>query len=181
MNNLTELKLRALKKGDGKVFKEIFNTYWDRLFAAAYHRLQDDQQAQDIVQEVFVQLWDRREQLNLEPETLSFYLLRSIRNRVINYYYREKVREDLLLASLEYFDNVNDNEHEELLLEMEKFVNDQIEELPLTMKTIYLMREKQFPIKDIAIQLNLAEQTVKNNISEAQHRLRKALKRKIEE
>lgn len=179
---ITIEKLEALKKGSSKVFNEIFNTYWEKLYAAAYSRVQDYGQAQDIVQEIFIYLWDRREELNLNPDSLEFYLLKSVKHRVINYYRSSKVKERVLEQALHHFDDV---QHDHLLAipygEVEEFVKTQIEELPKTMKAIYKLRDDNFSIRDIAASLNVAEQTVKNNLTEAQQRLRKAVKWKFKE
>lgn len=178
--HISDVKLDALKKGDIKVFNEIFNAYWQKLFAAAYSRTKDEQQAKDIVQEVFIQLWDRREELHLTSGSFAFYLLKSVKNRVINYYYKEKVREVVLAESFKYFDEKEGARvFEEKIEEIEVFVNQTIDELPKTMRTIYQMRESQLSVKEIASRLNLAEQTIKNNITEASSRLRAALKKKI--
>lgn len=177
---ISELKLQSLKEGDSKVFNEIFDTYWQKLYAAAYSRIKDEQQAQDIVQDVFIHIWDRREHLSLKSETLEFYLLKSVKNRVINFYYKEKVRKHALSETLAFAGELeNIAGFEERYPEMEIFVNSKIKELPTSMKRIYLMKENNYSIKEIAKHFNLAEQTIKNNITEASHRLRTALKKKF--
>src|ERR1700744_4970625 len=84
------------REGDEQAFGVIFNTYWKRLFAAAYRRLGDEQLAEDITQEVFMKLWDRKEALRLSGENLEFYLLKSVKNRVINHFSSSKVKKAVL-------------------------------------------------------------------------------------
>lgn len=61
-----------LQKSDEQAFADIFQAYWKKLFAAAYRRVNDEQLAQDITQEIFMQLWDKRESLNVTTANLEF-------------------------------------------------------------------------------------------------------------
>jgi RNA polymerase sigma-70 factor (ECF subfamily) len=175
-------QLSELRQGNRKVFEVIFNRYWERLFAAAYKRLQDEQQAQDIVQDVLIQLWDHRSSLNLQPEYLEYYLLKAVKNKVINYYHSEKVKERMLQEQLNRFEELSQNDISlPVYQQLEEFLHIQIEALPVTMRSVYQMKDNEYTVQEIARNLNLAEQTVRNNITEAQHRLRKAMKTKFRE
>jgi RNA polymerase sigma-70 factor (ECF subfamily) len=179
VNDISADQLGELRRGNGKIFEAIFNRYWERLFAAAYQRLQDEHQAQDIVQDVLIQLWDHRSSLNLQTEYLEYYLLKSVKNKVINYYHSEKVKERMLQEQLNRFEELSQNDISlPVYQQLEEFLHTQIEALPITMRSVYQLKDKEYTVQEIACNLNLAEQTVRNNITEAQHRLRKAIRAK---
>jgi len=173
-------QLDELKNGNSQVFELIFSTYWEQLFAAAYRRLQDEQQAQDIVQDVLIHLWDKKAVLNLKEEHFEYYLLKAVKNRVINYYQSEKVKEAVFLTEIKRFEGLEqEGVSQPVYKELEAYLSAEIEKLPVTMKKIYLLKERELSVRDIAASLNLAEQTVRNNITEAQVRLRKAVRSKF--
>jgi RNA polymerase sigma-70 factor (ECF subfamily) len=174
---VTDESIASFRKGDVAVFDHLFTTYWKKLYTAAYHRIKDEKQAQDIVQDIFTRLWDKRAQLNVSPENIEFYLLRAVKNAVINYYHAEKVKETLLGESLRRMEDLVQQEiNSSTYLALENFVDDQVSQFPTTMRNVFLLRNNHQSISEIASQLNLAEQTVKNNLTEASHRLRKAVR-----
>src|SRR5690606_37832565 len=81
--------LALLKAGDEKSFAEIYDRYWAVLYRHAYKLFKDEVVAQDIVQEVFVNLWDKVDHLDLQ-NSLSSYLYAAVRNKVLNVIQREK-------------------------------------------------------------------------------------------
>lgn len=178
--SVTHQVLSNLRSGDAGAFTLVFDLYWKKLFNAAYSRIKDEQLAQDIVQDVFMQVWDRRATLNLDLESIEFYLLKSVRNKVINHYLSRQIKEEVLQKVMVRMEEMNQETHDiDRYLELEKFVDRCIEEFPETMRAIFLMRSDKYTIQQISGSLNLAEQTVKNNISEATKRLRKALNKKF--
>lgn len=172
--------VNRMRSGDEHAFAYLFHTYWKKLFSIAYRRVNDEQLAQDITQDVFVQLWDKREILNINPSNIEYYLLKSIKNKVINYYSSRQVKESVLknvmLRMKEIQEEVYDPKRYQ---ELEDYVDDQIERFPQTMKAVFLMRSEQLSISEIARKLNLSEQTVKNNTTEALHRLKRSLHKKF--
>ena len=67
-----ERLLKLLKDDNLAAFDEIFNRYWNRLFISTQHMLNNKEVAEDVVQEVFVDLWERRNVVKVEK--LSGYL-----------------------------------------------------------------------------------------------------------
>jgi DNA-directed RNA polymerase specialized sigma24 family protein len=83
LNTLTDLELVDLLKSDGyAAFTEIYNRYWDKLFVVAYCRLDDELEAEEAVQNVFLSLWKRRENLEL-THSISTYLSVAVKYQVI--------------------------------------------------------------------------------------------------
>src|ERR1035437_3515259 len=168
--------VNRLKNGDEQAFSDLFQIYWKKLFAAAYRRINDEQLAQDITQDVFMQLWDKRERLNVNADNLEFYLLKSIKNKVIDHFNTGQARQEVLKkVVLRMYEMQNENYDPKRYRELESFVESEVDHFPQTMKAVFLMRSDQLSIKQIAQNLNLAEQTVKNNITEALNRLRISL------
>ncbi len=172
--------VEGLKQGDNQAFTLIFNACWKLLYAAAYRRLGDEALSQDMVQEVFMQLWDKRKKINVSAANIEFYLLRAIKNRVINHYTSEQVKKEMLHVVMQRMDHiVNDTYDPKHYQELEDFVDEQVSGFPETMKAVFLMNTKNYSISGIAESLDLAEQTVKNNLTEANRRLKASLIKKF--
>ena len=172
--------VNRLRSGDEQAFSHLFHTYWKKLFSVAYRRVNDEQLAQDITQDVFMQLWDKRETLNINSSNIEYYLLKSIKNKVINHYTSAQVKQSVLNKVMERMEQIQDEIYDpKRYQELENYVDDQIEQFPQTMKAVFLMRSEQLSIREIASRLNLSEQTVKNNTTEALHRLKRSLHKKF--
>lgn len=164
--------LIQLKAGNEKAFRELYEYYWEEALATASARLEDHDAAKDIVQEVFVNIWKLREKLNVSSGFAS-YLFGAIKLRVIGHFQSEKVKKRVLQKALEKMqENSIAVQDLSTYYEMEKLVSQTIDLFPETMRIAFLMRSDDRSIREIAAELGLAEQTVKNNISEGLKRLR---------
>src|SRR5690606_32626738 len=81
-----------LKHGKEAAFTEIFDRYQALLFTHAYHKLRDEAEARDVVQDVFVWLWEKRHELEINGN-LPGYLYKAVRNRIFNLIKHKKVIE----------------------------------------------------------------------------------------
>jgi RNA polymerase sigma-70 factor (ECF subfamily) len=75
--------LKALSEGDKEAFLKIYEDYWYKVFLIAYKRLGKKDIAEELTQDLFLKLWEKRQ--NLKPQKISNYLYVSIRNSVIDY------------------------------------------------------------------------------------------------
>lgn len=162
--------------GSADAFKTIYDKYWPDLFQAAFKRTRNADDARDLVQELFIALWDNAERLARVPE-LAPYLFTALRNRVFNYFEKKSVRLNYLLQ--QPFKPV---ESEEAVFsgirsrEIKACVEEAIAAMPQRMKEIYLLsREQQLTIGEIAGLLGIAPQTVKNQLHTALGRIRAQL------
>src|SRR5580698_6805084 len=89
-NNDNEL-LVLLAQDNRNAFELLYRRYWLELYDAAYQRLKNNQQAEDIVQDIFVNLWIRRDLVKIE--NLRAYLHAAVRFRVLNYVQRDLASE----------------------------------------------------------------------------------------
>jgi len=170
--------LEQAKKGDETAFRRLFEKYWQDLFQFACKRLRSKDDAGDIVQEVFLSLWNNVQQVEIE-ESLGAYLFVSLRNKIFNHYEKQSVRLKYLLSQ-----SFNPVQSEELIWsnihskELRSVVAGEVARMPAKMKEIYLLsREQQLCIADIAELLSLAPQTVKNQLHRSLERIRESLRK----
>lgn len=162
--------------GSETAFKTIYDKYWPDLFQAAFKRTRNADDARDLVQELFIALWDNAARLE-QVTDLAPYLFVALRNRVFNYFEKKSVRLNYLLQ--QPFKPV---ESEEAIFssirsrEIKACVEDVIAAMPQRMKEIYLLsREQQLTVGEIAALMGIAPQTVKNQLHTALGRIREQL------
>lgn len=170
-----------LSTGEESAFRKLYDRYWEQAYLSAKIRLEDDDLAKDVVQDVFINIWTLRETLNIKTE-FKAYLFGAIKLRIIGYFQSEKIKKKVLSVAMTKMKEIESSVHDlSTYYEMEKVVSDAIDEFPENMRVAFLMRSDDKTIKEIAIELGIAEQTVKNNISEALRRLRITLSKKYPE
>lgn len=165
-----------IKSEDEAAFKEIYERYFNVLYVHAYKRLQDREDAQDVVQEVFTILWDKREQITPTISLLA-YLYTSVRNRIFNNISHKQV-ESSYIQSLQYFIDQEICQTDYLVREnqLHALIEKEIAALPPRMQEIFsLSRNGHLSHKEIATQLDLSEQTVKKQVHNALRILRAKL------
>ena len=171
---MTDEDLIALiRENDLGAFERIYNKYWSKLYLSAYNIIRDRQVAEDVTQEVLVNLWIKR--ANLKLTSLNAYLYTSVRYQVFNVIRSGKIRADLFNRLEELFSN---NGGEELLSEKEinRLLEQGIAELPEKCRQIFIMsRKEHLSTKEIAERLGIAPKTVENQLTVALNRLRKTL------
>lgn len=175
--NVDNRYVLRFKDGDPTAFTYFFELYWEDLYIVAFRHLQEEAQAKDLVQEVFIHIWEKRSLINSEYDSIKFYFHKALKNRILNYYATERVRKQVLEKSaerMESFSNL-DTQAFARYQALEAIVDDSISKLPQLMRSVYLMRSDNCSIAQIAKELSLAEQTVKNYLSEAKKMMRNDL------
>lgn len=171
---LSDDRLIALiQENDIVAFERIYNKYWSKLYLSAYNILRDRQVSEDITQEVLVNLWMKR--ANLQLTSLNAYLYTAVRYQVFNIIRSGKVRADLFNRLEELFSK---NGGEEILSEKEinRLLEQGVAELPEKCRQIFIMsRREHLSTKEIAERLGVAPKTVENQLTIALNRLRKTL------
>ena len=157
--------VELLKQGDAETFEKVFFSFAERIyyFAMRYRRNQHD--AEEIVQEVFVKLWENRSNLN-DQLSFSGYLFTIARNTIFNQN-RKKVNEQAYQEYVKVFlENSTRRTEEDLIYsDIKGIVDKVVEDLPPQRKLIYKMsREKGLSYKEIAEELKLSERTVEAHI-----------------
>ena len=163
----------SLKLGDESAFAQIYERYWEVLFRHALRMLPDEEENKDVLQEVFITLWNTAPDLNLKT-TLSAYLYTLVRNRILNVIARNKIKSSYL-DSLENFlsDGVSTADHLIRENQLALLIEEEVALLPPKMRTIFeLSRKENLSYQEISSQLHVTDHTVKKQISNALKQLR---------
>ena len=157
-----------LKAGDQVAFTEIYNRHWRLIYAHVYKMLRDEEEAKDLVQEVFGNLWLKATNIK-SGANIAGLLYVSARNKVFDLIERNKVRADYIGEIASFLsDPVNsqvDTIDEKRILEI---LEREIQKLPAKMREIFeLSRKENLSHKEIAAQLGISEQTVKKQVQNA--------------
>ena len=173
MKNSTDKELLdAIKDNDHAAFEVLFNRYWEYLFSVVYRRLNNREDAQDIVQDIFIYIWKSRASLSVKTG-LEPYLFSAAKNQLYSLYRRDKLR--LARETELQYRTGTPSQTDQLVLfkEVDRLVTDELERMPVNVRRCFtLSREEGKSIREIAAELMLSEKTVKNNISDALKRLR---------
>ena len=167
-----ELRLLVLlSKGDLAAFDKLYWHYQRAVYKNIFQLVKDQGIAEDILQEVFLTLWEKRETINIDV-SLGGWLFVSSYNRSVNYL-KKKLREnaaaDLIRVAFE-----NDDKEAGIIKEMRlKELEDAIENLsPQKRKVFYLCKLKGYTYEETAKVLNISKHTVKEYLSEAMHSIK---------
>lgn len=172
-----EQLITFLSKGDEIAFSKIYDRYWKLLYISAHNILQQKDTAKDIVQEVFLSLWQRRSVVQIE--CLKGWLLQSVRFQVFKAIRAEKTDNNFYVRFALVSKNII-TEDPLLFKEFETIILDTIRSLPIDQQTIFHMnREEGMTYNQIAIEKNISVKTVEKKMSYALRVLRGSLNKVI--
>jgi len=121
--------VKLLKDGDERVFKEIYLRYWKGLYKTAYSKVHDKELAEEMTQNLFVDLWNRR--LNVHIDSLASYLFGSLRYGIINHYKSQLVKQKYNShLSAQPLRNTNSTDEQVLLRDLSAALEEGIALLP---------------------------------------------------
>lgn len=175
-NDQVDLELyNKTQSGDKVSFKVLFDKYYSQLTQTAYLFVKDSDIAEEIVQEFFIKLWIKRNEININSSVKS-YLLQSIRFLSINYI-RDHKRIAIENFGLELINDSIDNQFEDFDYDIIKNkLAAAIDSLPEKCKIIFLLsRKESLTYKQIAEKLDISQKTVENQIGIALKKLREKL------
>lgn len=157
---------------DSKDFEKIYADYWEKLNAFSFKMTQDQHLAQNVVQDVFIDLWERRKDNPIL--SIENYLFRAVKNQIFKHYRNNSFDKTILEDQFENYliENVTTVDSE-----LADKLHILLDALPEKRKEILLMNKLQeMDIEQIATELDLSKQTVKNQISSALKQLRFGMK-----
>ncbi|SHI92197.1 RNA polymerase sigma factor [Pseudozobellia thermophila] len=177
--NNNGILIQHLKNGQEKAYEYLVETYHHRLCVYANSLVNDKDQAEDIVQNVFIRTWERR--YNLKPTfTIKSFLYKSVHNEFIDQYRKQKsvtALEKKYIEELERFSEKDEVFFERLL----SIVQEEIQNLPPKCRKIFLMSKQEgFSNIEIAEHLNLSQKTIEYHITKAFAILRQKASRDLE-
>lgn len=168
--------VKRLQENEEEALTIIYNKYWEVMYLAAYNLVKDRSVCEDIVQEVFISLWQRREKIQIKV-SLKSYLYTSTVYKVYDHFNKNKkmIKDELF----DGFENKIENSNPETKLmhqELITYLDTIVESLPDKCKEVYkLSRENMLSNKEIAEQLNISQRTVEGHISKALKILKESL------
>lgn len=170
-----EILLERFLQGDEKAFVEVYDRYWYKLFLSSYRRTKDKAAAEELVQNLFMKLWEKRGALKIDH--LERYLFCSIRHATINFLnsqmvagrYLEHARMYAFLEGHTTDDMVEFNDLQEALEKGLRVLSGKSE------RVFRLYRIEHWPIDKIAQHLQLSEKTVHYHLTRSQKFIRSYL------
>ncbi|MGE4587421.1 MAG: RNA polymerase sigma-70 factor [Mangrovibacterium sp.] len=179
----TGLLSDGLKKRDLGAYRDLFFRYHGRLVLFAFRFTGEMEVARDIVQDTFLNLWEKADNLNIET-SVKAYLFQAVRNRSLNFFRYQSTRHNVheeLTARIEreeqkiYADEHNPF-HSLLELELEQKVKDVVDSLPERCREVFeLSRYHDLKNREIAEKMDISVKMVEKHISHALRVLRSEL------
>ncbi len=168
-SKLTDSELASLlKNGDQYAYTQIFERYNELLLRHAYRLLENRSEAGDIVQDIFLIIWQKRESIVFKT-ALSAYLYRSVRNHIFDLISHQKVvaryAESIGTFMEQGYTLIDDRIREK---ELAGIIEKEIAALPPKMREVFLLsRQEEYSYQEIAGQLNITHRTAKQQVYNA--------------
>jgi RNA polymerase sigma-70 factor (family 1) len=150
-----------------RAFEEIYNRYWYKLFCISFHQTGSKEEAEELVHDLFENLWNRRQESNIRH--LSSYLVISLKYLITNYIKSKitwrKYQEYVLLNKMHEISSTEDNVR---FNDLSEAIDKAMKKLPeKTSRVFQLSRFENQPVKNIARELNISEKAVEYHITKS--------------
>ena len=176
MSSYTDKELVGfLNSSDDKAIERIFKQYYSYICSAVYKIIPDSNLTEDLAQDVFYELWKKRERIEINS-SLKAYLKRAAINKALNYIRSKKIKfdsdDDEAIVNI----SVNSSEGKYEADELQEIINEAIDRLPEKCRIVFMMsRFEEMSYKEIAAALEISIKTVENQISKALKILKKVV------
>jgi len=171
---------KKIQTGNKESFDILFKKYYTPLCRYAVQFVKDNSIAEELVQDVFIYLWNQREEINISKSIIN-YLYASTRYRAYTHFRKEtnrKENEKIFSERIENDESAGNDEND--FYEIAILINKAIEELPDKCREIFVLsREKNLTYKQISEELNISVKTVENQMGIAFKKLRSSLSEKL--
>lgn len=168
--------MKAIQAGDRTAFNELYNRYVNELLVFIDSKVQDLEESKDIIQEIFVYIWDDCQNI-VEINSISNYLYRIAVNKSLNLFRRQKISQNYI-DSLAYFlkYNTSTQEQDNFEFQREQELLHAVSTLPAGMRTIFELRYYEgLSNEDVAKRLSLSTHTVATQMKRALKSIRSQL------
>lgn len=167
--------IQLLETGDENAFQEIYKRYWYKLYTVARRKVEAQEDAEEIVQDIFVDLWERRIRLNINE--LDRYLFSAVKYKVLNYIKSRIVRQTYRDTVSLKIDGDSNTEEELALQDLSQAITNGIENLPPKTQEIFrLNRLEGLSVREISDLLHIPERTVEYHVTQSLRSMRVYLK-----
>ena len=165
-----------LSKKDEAAFEQVFKTHYKNLHAYAFTVLKDEDEAEEMVQQVFFKLWDRSGHLSFSGP-IAAYLYRAVHNESLNFLKHQKVKASHQLHVAYSMKNKTEHGQAKMMRkELENKFREALNELPEQCRTVFqLSRFEDMKYREIADKLDISVKTVENHMGKALKLLRTKL------
>ncbi|MGV8134554.1 MAG: RNA polymerase sigma-70 factor [Mangrovibacterium sp.] len=174
------MDIDLLKDGDIATYEAIYNEFFGTLFSLCYQYVSKAADAEEIVQDSFLKLWEVRTRLN-DHTNIKNFLYTIAKNNCLNFIRNEQIASfhlrqygDELKTNYEALSKLNDDFGK--IEELRTRIDQAVDSLPDRWKTVFRMsRDENLRYRDIAEKLGISEKTVEANITKALKKLREDL------
>lgn len=167
--------LEHLAKSDARAFDFIYQKYFQKLYGAAYKRLQNRELTEEVVQELFISLWERRSKLNILG-TLDSYLFSSIKYLTIAQFKKNNLFEQYSATLIPQENDLNFTEEVVAFDELNEAYQKALQILPKRCREVFVLKRTGLSQREISEKLDISEKTVENQMTKALKMLRDALR-----
>ena len=162
-----------LKNGDKKAYSFLVNSFNHKLCVYANSLVNDNAMAEDIVQNVFIKVWERRKKLR-DVFSINNFLYKSVHNEFIDQYRRQQCGMILEKKYIDTLSNLTEEKDEDFFQKLIKSVMIAVHDLPPKCKQIFLLSKKEGLTNfEIAEYLNVSIKSVEGQITKAYSKIRK--------
>jgi RNA polymerase sigma-70 factor (ECF subfamily) len=157
----------ALAEGDRNAFSQVYERYWSPLYQLAYQKVRSREIAEELVQNLFVSLWEKRETITIRE--LRPYLFTALRFSIINHIESDQVRERFITYYESFVQQATHQPADELALrDLTDAIERSLHTLPEQTQQVFRMsRFDCLTIPEIADKLNLSEKAIQYHLSKA--------------
>ena len=165
--------LDLIKENNELAFATIYDRYWEVLYSIAYRKTGSQQEAEDLLHEVFADIWKNRKQIRVK-KSFAAYIATALKYKIFRLIDARIVRKRHA-GSISLVNQTSENTTENQLSfdELYDRIEESIERLPDKCRSVFrLSREKNQTVKEIAAKLNISPNTAQNHINHALKNLR---------
>jgi RNA polymerase sigma-70 factor (ECF subfamily) len=177
-NNADILLIKAFKNGNIEAFEKLFDRYHKKLYVFLYQLLHSKEDAEEIVQETFIKIWEKREEF-IEGYPFDSFLFKIAKNAFLNLN-RKKINHRVFTDHLTLLSKISEDTTDNYIIfkETRDIINSVIDGLPPKRKEIFLLRQTQeLSRKEIAKKLGISIVTVDSQLLKANKYLKEELKK----
>ncbi len=173
INTTDQELISLLSKGNQNAFDMLYKRHWADLYKFAFFILRDKEACKDIIQDVFVWVWEHKRELKVQfPKS---YLRSAVKFKIANYIRSGNIRESFFeeAAKYDYSTSMAGGDEFAELKELNNIIRQAIFNLPAKCREIFMLsREANLSNREIAEQLGISVKTVENQMTIALHRIR---------
>jgi RNA polymerase sigma-70 factor (ECF subfamily) len=157
-----------IKFGEKEAFQELYGRYVQKIYHFSLSYLNNETDAEELVQDVFLKVWEKREMLD-SSQNIKAYIFKIAINTIYDFIRRKNIESAFNDFAKENYETSSNNTWDTVILEeMKTVLNKLVCKMPEQRRRVYtLSKEKGFSNEEIAIKLNLSKRTVENQLYRA--------------